>query len=172
MDLININFDGKTYVNWRRGMLISLFAKNKLGFINGSCEKPEEETPLIDQWRRYIDMLLAWLLYSLRREVAKSVIYSQTTEDLRKELEKRYGQTDGAKIFQLQRELKNIYQGTNHVISYFNRLKKIWDQTKVTNTLMICSCDCNCGAKTHNVKMNEDQQLIQFIIGLNEKLEA
>ncbi|KAH0683595.1 hypothetical protein KY290_022218 [Solanum tuberosum] len=168
MNLININFDGTTYGNWRRGVLISLSAKNKLGFINGTCKKPEDDAPLFEQWRRCNDMVLAWLLNSLSREIAESVIYSQTAEDLWNELEQRYGQTDGAKMFQLQRELNNISQGTNDVAGYFNRLKKIWDQTKVTNTFMICSCDCSCGANTHNVKMNEDQQLIQFLMGLNE----
>jgi len=157
MNLININFDGTTYGNWRKGVLISLSAKNKFGFINGTCKKPKEDAPLFEQWRRCNDMVLAWLLNSLSREIAESVIYSQTAEDLWNELEQRYRQTDGAKMFQLQRELNNISQGTNDVAGYFNRLKKIWDQTKVTNTFMICSCDCSCGAKTHNVKMNEDQ---------------
>ncbi|XP_049406328.1 uncharacterized protein LOC125869996 [Solanum stenotomum] len=91
-------------------------------------------------------MMLAWLLNSLSREIAESVIYSQTTEDLWNELEQRYRQTDGAKMFQLQRELNNISQGTNDVAGYFNRLKKIWHQTK----------------------MNEDQKLIWFLMGLNE----
>ncbi|KAH0686658.1 hypothetical protein KY284_017211 [Solanum tuberosum] len=144
MNLININFNGTTYGNWRRGVLISLSAKNKLGFINGTCKKPEEDTPLFEQWRRCNDMVLAWLLNSLSREIAESVIYSQTAEDLWNELEQRYRQTDGAKMFQLQRELNNISQGTN--AGYFN----------------------SCGAKAHNVKMNEDQQLIQFLMGLNE----
>ncbi|KAH0730677.1 hypothetical protein KY285_001589 [Solanum tuberosum] len=149
MNVININFDGTTYGNWRRGVLISLSAKNKLRFINGTCKKPEEDTPLFEKWRRCNDMVLAWLLNSLSREIAESVIYSQTAEDLWNELEQRYGQTNGAKMFQLRRELNNISQGTNDVVGYFNRLKKIWDQTK-------------------NMKMNEDQQLIQFLIGLNE----
>ncbi|KAH0679196.1 hypothetical protein KY284_020281 [Solanum tuberosum] len=130
MNLININFDGTTYGNWRRAVLISLSTKNKLGFINGTCKKPEEDAPLFEQWRRCNDMVLAWLLNSLSREIAESVIYSQTAEDLWNELEQRYGQTDGAKMFQLQRELNNISQGTNDVAGYFNRLKKIWDQTK------------------------------------------
>ncbi|KAH0650535.1 hypothetical protein KY284_030447 [Solanum tuberosum] len=125
MNLININFDGTTYGNWRRGVLISLSAKNKLGFINGICKKPQDDAPLIEQWRRCNDMVLAWLLNSLSREIAESVIYSQTAEDLWNELEQRYGQTDGAKMFQLQRELNNISQGTNDVAGYFNRLKKI-----------------------------------------------
>lgn len=33
---------------------------------------------------------------------------------------------------------------------------------------MICKCTCDYGAKTHNIKINEDQQLIQFLMGLDD----
>ncbi|XP_019248654.1 PREDICTED: uncharacterized protein LOC109227920 [Nicotiana attenuata] len=143
------------------GVLISLSAKNKLGFINGSCQKPVENSPLFAlfaQWRRCNDMVITWLLNSLRKHIAESVIYSQTAEELWAELEQRYGQADGAKLFQLQRELNNILQGTNDVAAYFTRLKRIWDQMKVLSTFMNCGCECKCGAKAHDHKMNEDKK--------------
>lgn len=54
------------------------------------------------------------------------------------------------------------------MVGYFTKLKRIWDQMKVLNTFMICNCDCMCGAKTHNAKINEDQKLIQLLMGLND----
>ncbi|XP_019231650.1 PREDICTED: uncharacterized protein LOC109212458 [Nicotiana attenuata] len=168
VNLININFDGTSYANWRRGVLISLTAKNKLGFINGSFPCPSSDSPLIDQWQRCNDMVISWLLNSLSRDIAESVIYSQTAEELWNELEERYGQADGTKLFQLQRELNNISQGTSDMAGYFTKLKRIWDQMKVLNTFMICNWNCKCGAKTHNVKINEDQKLIQLLMGLND----
>ncbi|XP_075087808.1 uncharacterized protein LOC142169793 [Nicotiana tabacum] len=113
-------------------------------------------------------MVIAWLLNSLSKDIAESVIYSQTAEDLWNELEQRYGQADGTKLFQLQRELNNINQGTKDVAGYFTKLKRIWDQMKVLNTFMTCNCDCKYAAKSHNHKMNEDQKLIQFLMGLND----
>lgn len=53
-------------------------------------------------------MVLTWLLNSLSKEIAESVIYSQTAAKLWDELEERYGQADGTKLFQLQRELNNM----------------------------------------------------------------
>ncbi|XP_070035230.1 uncharacterized protein [Nicotiana tomentosiformis] len=121
-----------------------------------------------DQWRWCNDMVISWLLNSLSKDIAKSVIYSQTAEESWNELEQRYGQSDGTKLFQLQRELNNINQETNDVARYFTKLKRIWDQMKVLNTFMTCNCDCKYGAKSHNDKMNEDQKLIQFLMGLND----
>ncbi|XP_070032774.1 uncharacterized protein [Nicotiana tomentosiformis] len=103
---------------------------------------------------------------TLSKDIAESVIYSQTAEELWTKLNQRYGQADGTKLFQLQRELNTINQETTEVASYFNKLKRIWDQMKILNTFMICNCDCKYGAKAHNC--NEDQKLIQFSMGLNE----
>ncbi|XP_019264303.1 PREDICTED: uncharacterized protein LOC109241929 [Nicotiana attenuata] len=113
-------------------------------------------------------MVLSWLLNSLSKDIAESVIYSQTASELWNELEETYGQADGTKLFQLQRELNNITQGSYDVAGYFNKLKKIWDQMKELNTYMTCSCECKYGAKEHNHKVNEDQKLIQFLMGLSK----
>ncbi|XP_060200257.1 uncharacterized protein LOC132628498 [Lycium barbarum] len=75
-------------------------------------------------------MVLAWLLNSLSKEIAESVIYSQTSEDIWTELEQRYGQKDGTKMFQLQRELNNISQATSDMAGHITKLKRIWDQMK------------------------------------------
>ncbi|KAH0705342.1 hypothetical protein KY290_010037 [Solanum tuberosum] len=37
------------------GVLISLSAKNKLGFINGTSKCPAEDSPLLVQWKRCND---------------------------------------------------------------------------------------------------------------------
>ncbi|XP_059315467.1 uncharacterized protein LOC132066099 [Lycium ferocissimum] len=165
MSLINTIFDGSSYGNCKRGILISLSAKNKLGFINGTCKIPEKESNLIIQWTRCNDMVLSWLLNSLNKEIAESVVYLQTAADLWKELEERYGQSNGTKLYQLQRELNLINQGSNDVASYFTKIKRIWDQLRELNTFTTCSCACTCEAKEHNHKMVEDQKLIQFLMG-------
>ncbi|KAH0694219.1 hypothetical protein KY285_021316 [Solanum tuberosum] len=99
VNLINITFDGSSYGNWRRGVLISFSTKNKLGFINGSCPIPSLDSPLLIQWQRCNDMVITWLLNSLSRDISESVIYSQTAVELWDELEARYGQADGTKLF-------------------------------------------------------------------------
>ncbi|KAH0683839.1 hypothetical protein KY289_021591 [Solanum tuberosum] len=93
-------------------------AKNKLGFINGSCPIPSHDSPLLIQWQRCNDMVIAWLLNSLSRDISESVIYSQTAVELWDELEARYGQTDGTKLFQLQREINNISQRASDIAGW------------------------------------------------------
>jgi len=42
--LVPIPFDGTWYKSWKRGVYRSLSIKNKLGFINGECKKPDPGT--------------------------------------------------------------------------------------------------------------------------------
>ncbi|XP_070017967.1 uncharacterized protein [Nicotiana sylvestris] len=64
-------FNGMGYGSWRRGMLIGLSCKNKLGIINGTISKPNSTSPLFEAWCRCNDMVIAWILNSLEAEIQK-----------------------------------------------------------------------------------------------------
>jgi len=82
MLLVNMAFDGKSFVGWKRGMLIALIAKNKSGFIDGSTHEPVVGTDLHNVWSRANNMVISWLLNSLSREISESVLYSSIAKDL------------------------------------------------------------------------------------------
>lgn len=50
-------------------------------------------------------MVISWLLNSLTKEIADSVIYSKMAKELWDSLEHRFGRTNGAKLYHLQKEL-------------------------------------------------------------------
>lgn len=102
MNLINNTFDGKGYQAWKRSILIALSAKNKLGFITGAQSTPAAGSPDLQPWSRCNDMVTSWLLNSLSREIADSVIYSRSARELWISLEHRFGQSNGAKLFHLR----------------------------------------------------------------------
>ncbi|XP_059279569.1 uncharacterized protein LOC132033581 [Lycium ferocissimum] len=57
MVLVNSVFDGKGYGGWRRGILIALSAKNKVGFIDGTLSQPPSSSDLSKTWTRCNDMI-------------------------------------------------------------------------------------------------------------------
>ena len=59
MKLISIQFDGNCYGYWKRSMLISLYAKNKLGFVNGTIPKPDSIDSLFNAWESCNNMLIS-----------------------------------------------------------------------------------------------------------------
>ncbi|KAK6802835.1 hypothetical protein RDI58_000619 [Solanum bulbocastanum] len=59
------------------------------------------------------NMIISWLLNSLSRKISESVIYYSTAKDIWAELEDRFGQSSGQRIFQLQKELSDLVQGSS-----------------------------------------------------------
>ncbi|XP_075098788.1 uncharacterized protein LOC142175707 [Nicotiana tabacum] len=107
MSLVNTAFDGKGFQGWRRSVLIALFAKNKIGFINGACPAPALTSRDYQPWSRCNDMVTSWLLNSLSKDIGDSVIYSKSAKDLCTNLEHRFGQSNGAKLYHLRKELSS-----------------------------------------------------------------
>lgn len=126
MQSVNSSFDGKSFAGWRRGMLIALTAKNKAGFIDGSSSEPAAESEFHKAWSRANNMVISWLLNSLSREISESVIYSTTANELWVDLEARFGQSSGAKLFQLQKELNDLVQGSSDIATYYTKIKRLW----------------------------------------------
>ncbi|XP_019246308.1 PREDICTED: uncharacterized protein LOC109225956 [Nicotiana attenuata] len=83
-------------------------------------------------------------------------------------LEHRFGQSNGAKLYQLQKEISTSVQGNNNISSYFTTPKKLWDEMDSLSSHLNCSCDCACGRKAKVAKFLEDQRILQFLMGLND----
>ncbi|XP_016435728.2 uncharacterized protein LOC107761944 [Nicotiana tabacum] len=168
MTLVNSPFDRRGYPGWRRSVLIALSAKNKIGFINGVCVEPDLGSKEHPQWSRTNDMVTSWLLNSLSKEIGDSVIYSKTAQSLWNSLEHRFVQSNGAKLYHLQKEIAKSVQGNSSIAGYFTTLKRLWDELDSLNSHLGCTCNCTCQGKTKMAKFLEDQRVIQFLMSLND----
>ncbi|XP_075099180.1 uncharacterized protein LOC142176039 [Nicotiana tabacum] len=99
MVLVNSISYGKSYGGWRTTIVIALSAKNKIGFIDGSIKEPDLNSDTHKAWNRYNDMVISWLLNSLSKDIADSVLYSKTAKDIRIELEAKFSQCNGAQLY-------------------------------------------------------------------------
>ncbi|XP_070049982.1 uncharacterized protein [Nicotiana tomentosiformis] len=109
-------------------------------------------------------MVISWLTSSLSPDIAESDLYCETVESILKPLNSRYGSVNGTKVFELKRELTSAYQGSLDIASYFNKLKKIWDELGV-----MCSShanSCICAAKEGLQKEKEEGKVHQFLMDL------
>ena len=137
--LVSKPFDGSNFGSWKKSMSIALSAKNKLIFISSNSQ-PSVTDLKFPQWKRCNDMVTSWILNVLSQDIAESVLYSDSAYDIWKELENRYGQANGAKLFQLEKDIRLSGQGTNDIAGYFTKLKKNWDELNTLSSLPICSC--------------------------------
>ncbi|XP_015170359.1 uncharacterized protein [Solanum tuberosum] len=166
--IVSVLFDGSGYRSWRRAVLRGLSVKNKTGFINGKVLKPPLDSPGFSQWERCDDMVTSWILNSLSKDLRDSLQYVDNAKELWDELEDRYDQPNGAKLYQLQRELNDLSQGNLDITGYYTRIKKLWEELSTLDTNSQCTCLCTCGGKSKMHKAELDRRLIQFLMGLNE----
>lgn len=113
-------------------------------------------------------MVTSWILNSLTKEISDSVEYVNDSVELWKELEDRYDQTNGAKLYQIQKEINDLTQGNLDITVYYTRIKKLWEELNTLNMRNQCSCTCTCGAKDGLHRAEQDRRLVQFLMGMNE----
>ncbi|XP_074327756.1 uncharacterized protein LOC141665669 [Apium graveolens] len=80
----------------------------------------------------------------------------------------RYGVSSGAQLFGLHKELAEVNQGNSNIADYFTKMKMLWDDIDALCLIPVCSCGCSCGASQKLSKFQQDQRIIQFLMGLNE----
>lgn len=78
----------------------------------------------------------------MSREISRSVEYSEFAKDIWTELEERYAKVDGARIFELKKELAHISQESMDTPSYFNKIKRIRDEIASLSMGRIRMCTC------------------------------
>ncbi|XP_019225858.1 PREDICTED: uncharacterized protein LOC109207407 [Nicotiana attenuata] len=130
--------------------------------------RPPVESPLFDQWEQCNHMVISWILNSLDPDISQSVIYSKTAKGLWDELNQRYGQSNGARMYEVQKDFSSVSQGSSDVSGYFNKVKRLWDEMESLNTDSYCICECTCGGKHKMMKRDQNLKLMQFLMGLNE----
>ncbi|XP_074293425.1 uncharacterized protein LOC141620460 [Silene latifolia] len=105
LSLVTTPFNGDDYSSCKRSMLISLSAKNKTGFINGDLVRPITDVVKIRQWDRCNDIVISWIFGSVSEEIKASVLFTETAKGIWEELEERFEQYNGARLYQVQDSL-------------------------------------------------------------------
>ncbi|KAI5332290.1 hypothetical protein L3X38_022419 [Prunus dulcis] len=170
MVLVSKILNGNNYATWCRSMRISLSAKNKLGFVNGTIKAPSEKTnpETFEVWQRCNDMVLSWLLNSIEPDIAESVLYSSTAQEIWEDLKERFSQLNAPRIFEIQRTIASLSQEQMSVAVYYTKIKSLWDELSSYSDVPACSC----GAMKKHVEQEERNSLMQFLMGLNESYSA
>ena len=166
--LVNELLNGKSYGTWKKSMEIALIAKNKLGFVLGTCSQPDLTSPLFPQWDRCDKMVISWLLHTVEKSISDSILFSNSSRQIWTDLEQRFGQSDGTKFFQIKTDLYSIAQGNHDIASYFTEIKKLWDEHESMLSTPTCSCGTTCATYVDVHKMREREKLIQLLVGLND----
>jgi hypothetical protein len=160
---------GENYNTWSRSMTMALRAKNKLKFVDGTLVKPVDPDGA-EAWTRCNDMIISWILNSLSKEIAASVIYINTCSEMWMDLKERFSKKNGPRLFQLQKSISALSQENLSVSAYFTRLKSLWDELSNYRPIPTCTCSpsCSCGTLSSIVDNYNQEYIFQFLMGLND----
>ena len=148
--LVSNAFNGENFDNWKRSVVIALSAKHKLALIDGHCPNPGSASPLYTFWQRNNAMVLSWLLNSLTENIRNSVLYFETAKELWQDLEERFGQSNKARLFQVQKDISCLSQGDMDIANYYTKSKQLWDEFGMN--LMLWEEFLNAPVQNVNVK--------------------
>jgi hypothetical protein len=146
-------------------MIMALTAKNKLAFVDGSLPQPSIDAGAEHHaWVRCNNMILSWILNSVSKEIAASIIYIDSCHGMWLDLKECVSQKNGPRVFQLQKSISVLSQGNSSMSSYFTLLKSLSDELSNYRPIPPCSCGGMQVVAAHY----HQEYVYQFLMGLNE----
>ncbi|XP_031268943.1 uncharacterized protein LOC116127438 [Pistacia vera] len=120
--LVTEHLTTENYSTSSRSIQRALRAKNKLGFLNGTIDKPLSTSALLlSLWERCNDMLVSWLQNAISLPLRPLVAFVDDVRALWLELHDRFSPQNGPCIYELKKTLANLSQETNTVFSYIQQ---------------------------------------------------
>lgn len=102
---------------------MALGARGKLGFINGTVPPPPTSDSSDLQIRIRTDyMIRTWGLNFISAKLFNAYMYVNSSNELWDTLKERYGQCNTALLYQLQKEIAGVTQGSDDIAIYFTQL--------------------------------------------------
>ena len=158
-------FNGENYDMWEKAVKNALRAKNKLGIIDGTVNKPKgEDGNELNAWEACNSMIISWMFNVIDKSLHSSVAYAQTTKDMWEDLKERYAVGNAPRVHQLRSEIVNLKQEGMTVAAYYAKIKGMWDELNQYIEIP----ECTCGAAQAIVKSREDEKAHQFLMGLDD----
>ncbi|GJU34361.1 putative RNA-directed DNA polymerase [Tanacetum coccineum] len=119
------------YADWSQEMMNFLFAKNKVGFINGSIKKPENMVADYMFWKLCDAMVKGWLTMAMEKDIRNSVKYVSSASEIWNDLLERLGKESAPRSYELKQILTGMQQAGASVSSYYTKLRGLWDELEM-----------------------------------------
>ncbi|WJZ85554.1 hypothetical protein VitviT2T_005081 [Vitis vinifera] len=166
--LVPIKLNGVNYQSWSKAVIHALTAKKKIGFVNGTVEEPsqEDEPFMFEQWNQCNSMILSWLTHAVESDIAEGIIHAKTAREVWVDLRDQFSQKNAPAVFQIQKSIATMSQGTMTVAAYFTKIKALWDELETYRSPLTCN------QRQAHLEQREEDRLMQFLMGLNESYKA
>lgn len=163
--ITHVILTGDNYSTWARAITLSLKARRKYGFINGTLTKPKDKILVLD-WETVNSMLVSWILRSIDPKLVGTIPFHEEAKRLWDYLEKRFFVANGPRLQQLRAFIVNCKQGkTQSLEDYYSKLINLYDDLARLKPLHSCECGgCTCNVAEQYARDGAEEMLHQFFI--------
>ncbi|XP_076910059.1 uncharacterized protein LOC143567550 [Bidens hawaiensis] len=161
---VNEALNDNNYLDWVQEMETLLFAKNKIGFVDGTMKKPETTHDNHMLWLRCDAMIRGWLTTAMDKEIRYIVRYANSAEEIWKDLQERFGKDNAPRAYELKRLLTLTKQDGSSVSAYYTRLRTLWDEI---GTILAIKPTPSLGEAFRLVSEDEQQRAVSTGKGTN-----
>ncbi|GKA90962.1 ribonuclease H-like domain-containing protein [Tanacetum coccineum] len=162
----------ENYRMWNNAMKLALQARNKYGFVDGTCLRDSyaDSEVLFAQWDRCNAMVLTWIMNVVYSDVYMGLVYFENVASVWKDLNETYDKVDGSVIYNLLQKIGSVKYGGSTVADYYYRLNSLWREIDAFTKLPKCVClvKCSCAASTELALHQQLMKLVQFLVGLDD----
>ena len=93
-------------------------------------------------------------------ELFEAFLYVNSSQELWDELMERFGESNGPLLYQLEKEISDLYQGNDSVTVYYTKLKKLWDEKSDMSDILLCTCPETCPSIKKSTALEQRQKLM------------
>nr|XP_023894220.1 uncharacterized protein LOC112006153 [Quercus suber] len=114
-------------------------------------------------------MVGTWLTNLVSSKLQASIIYEDTTLEIWNDLKNHFAQTNGPRVFNLQKDIAGLHQGEMSITDFFTQLKVFWDQLQNLSPFPSCTCGkCICNINKRLTDLQVRELVMKFLMGLND----
>ncbi|CAH9107151.1 unnamed protein product [Cuscuta epithymum] len=158
------------YWEWATAMKNAFRAKRKMGFLDGTFERPTNIPRDLEDWLTVNSMAVGWIMTSVDPTLRSNLAYMESVRDLWTDLEARFSVGDAMRVHELKELLRNCKQHGQSVTDYFGQLKTLWEEYDGVRNFPQCKCNgCTCDLKKLFLKHVESEKTHNFLMGLDHE---
>lgn len=141
---------------------MALLAKYKLSFVDDTIFVPTADDLFYSAWVRCNSMICSWLINSVSKKIADSIIYLPIAFAVWNDLRDRFRQNNLPRVFQIKKQLDALHQCAIDVTSYFTQLKIIREKLVSFQSFP----DCDCRRMKAWLDYQKHECILHFLIGM------
>jgi hypothetical protein len=108
---------------------------------------------------------------TIEPSLRSTMSHMEVAMDLWEDIKERFAVVNGPRIQQLKAELVECKQKGLAIVTYYGKLKKLWEELANYDQIPACKCGlCTCNISSVLQKKREEEKIHQFLMGLDDTL--